>query len=377
MDTRGPSLVSGYPSRRMVLALAGAGGAALAAALVPQGAVRAGHGAGVDPDALHLGENNTAPTDFTTVVEADVDNHAFTVRNNDTGEVAGAIRGLTSGLKPAIAAESDADDGVAIDGTSSGPGFGEADNFGTGNGIGVRGGSGSGTGVEGSSSSGVGVAGHSATGTGVEASSESGVALNVNGTARIEATIDPGAALDVTNLGTGDGAHGILATTFGTDKPAIFGDCRGGGAGVSGVSSSAEGFADGTGEGVSGTTGTGIAVRGETPNGVGVRGHSDTKIGVWASAPLSASALHVAGRAVFETAGTGVVPAGVNQVTIAASFVGADSQVLVTLTGNPGNRELRWVQVNPGTGFTIHLTPAPPNSRPATPFVFMVLDRET
>lgn len=366
-----------------MLTLIGAGGAAFATGLLPRGEARAGHGPADDVNALHLGETNTAPTDFTTFVEADVDNHALTVRNNDTGEVAGAIRGLTSGLKPAIAAESDADDGVAIDGTSSGPGFGEAGNFGTGNGIGVRGGSGSGSGVEGSSVSGTGVAGWSVSGVGVLALSgpdpngpSGGSALGVIGTARVEASIDPGAALDVTNLATGDGAHGILATAFGTDKSAIFGEGRGGGAGVSGVSSSTEGFADGTGEGVSGTTGSGIAVRGETPNGVGVRGHSDNHIGVWASAP-TAVALHVSGRAVFETAGSGVIPAGSNNGTVASTVVGPDSQVIVTLTGNPGNRQLRWIELDPGVGFIVHLSPAPPNGRPATPFVYLVVDRDT
>ncbi len=384
MDTSGPSSVSENTSRRRMLTLIGAGGAAFAASLLPQGVARAGHGDGVDPDALHLGESNTAPTDSGTGVDADVDNFAFGVRNNNTGEAAGAIRGLTSGLKPAISAETDADDGVAIDGTSSGPGFGDAGNFGNGNGIGVRGGSGSGTGVAGSSGSGTGVRGQSETGTAVEAISgpvskgpSGGQALSVIGTAQIEASIDPGAALGVTNLATGDGAHGILATAFGTDKPAVYGEGRGGGAGVSGVSSSTEGFADGTGDGVSGTTGSGIAVRGETPNGVGVRGHSNTHIGVWASADTGAAALHVSGRAVFETAGSGVVPAGSNDATVAASFVGPNSQVIVTLTGNPGNRQLRWIELNPGVGFIVHLSPAPPNGRPATPFVYLVVDRAT
>lgn len=369
MDTRGPSSVSEKPSRRRVLALAGAGGAAVVASFVPQGIVRAGHGGGFDPEALHLGESNTTPTDSTTVVNTDVDNHAFTVRNSDAGEGAGAIRGLTSGRKPAIAAESDADDGVGIDGTSSGPGFGEAENFGEGNGIGVRGTSGSGTGVEGSSGTGTGVAGHSADGTGVSASTENGVALGVSGRVSIEGDIDPGVLLEVTNTATGDGAHAILAMSFGTDKPAIHGEGHGGGPGVSGSSD--------TSPGVQGRTESGVGVRGDATTGVGVFGLSETKIGVWASAPLPASALYVSGRAVFETAGTGIVPAGANQVTVAAPMVGSDSQVLVTLTGNPGNRELRWVQVNPGVGFAVNLTPAPPNQRPATPFAFLVLDRAT
>jgi hypothetical protein len=210
----------------------------------------------------------------------------------------------------------------------------------------------------------------------VQAESNTGHALSVAGAARVEATIDPGAALDVTNFATGDGAHGILATTAGL-KPAVAGETTAaGGVGVAGTSSSPTDFGGGDGDGVVGNSGTGIAVRGETTNGIGVRGHSDTKIGVWASAP-TAEALHVSGRAVFENAGVGVVPAGSNDATVAAAYVGADSQVIVTLTGDPGNRDVRWVERNTGVGFTLHLSSAPKNGRPATPFAYVVLDRDT
>ena len=475
MDTRGPSSASDHPSRRRVLALAGAGGAALAASLLRQDVARAGHTPpGVDADALHLGEDNDGTGVPTTLGDSIAEDHILKVVNAQdfgailamSGEITGdvpmgadkamlvisanggaigaarlvaeegppAIEAHGGGVSPSIMGfgtivgfgntrEEDLPEGMPLGsgegvvGMSEQPdkagvlgesvflinrgfegappplGIGVMGRTGTGIGVvgeafanhedpqyidgtGVLGQSGEGTGVEGSSGSGTGVHGRSDSGVGVQAESTTSHALNVIGNARVEATIDPGAALDVTNHATGDGAHAILATTFGPDKPAVLGDGRGGGAGVVGSSSSGDGFGNGVGDGVAGATGSGIAVRGETPDGVGVRGHSDTKIGVWASAP-TAVALHVSGRAVFENAGSGVIPAGSNQAIVAAPFVGPDSQVIVTLTGNPGNRELRWVQIDVGVGFTVHLSPAPPNGRPATPFVYVVLDRDS
>ena len=117
---------------------------------------------------------------------------------------------------------------------------------------------------------------------------------------------------------------------------------------------------------------------GKALNGTGVLGQTDTGIGVWAfSATPAGVALHVSGRAVFETAGSGVVPAGANSAFVASTVVGPKSQVMVTLIGNPGNRQLRWVELSPSVGFTVHLSPAPPNGRPATPFVYLVIDRDT
>lgn len=352
MDTRGPSSVSDHPSRRRVLALAGAGGAALAAGLLPQAVARAGHTPpGLDPDALHLGEDNDGTGVPTTLTDSIAEDHVLKVANTQgfgailatSGEITGevplggdtAILAISANGAAIRAVKLAAEEGapaVAAEGGGVSPsilGFGSIIGFGN-----MR-----------------------------------------------EEDLPDGVP-----LGPGEGVVGMSEQP---DKAGVLGES------VYLVNRGFEGAPPPLGIGVMGRTGTGTGVIGEaftndprpeyvdgtgvlgrSGQGTGVHGLSTTGIGVLASADTPAAALHVAGRAVFETAGTGVVPAGSNQAAVVTSFVGPDSQVIVTLTGNPGNRELRWVQMTP-TGFTVHLSPAPPNGRPATPFAYVVLDRST
>ncbi len=48
--------------------------------------------------------------------------------------------------------------------------------------------------------------------------------------------------------------------------------------------------------------------------------------------------------------------------------------ITVILTGYPGPRQLHWVERNPGTGFTVHLTSAPPPQRPETNFTYLIVE---
>lgn len=337
---------SSLRSRRAVIA-AGLGGIAAHALGHPLTA-RAGH---VEGDiALHLGESNTAPADAVTRVETDVDGNAFVVRNASTHPNAGpTIRGLGSGGNPVIQAESDGP-AAAISGVSSGPGFGEAGQFGLGGDAGVQGISGSGVGVVGRSQSGPGVSGHSDTGTGGEFSSNSGTALSVGGPAHISGR------LGVDNEQAGEDQHGIYVTNHG-GKPAIEGDAFpsefGPGVGVQGVSGSDATFGQGPGIGVQGISGTGVGVDAVSAEG---------------------TALRVLGRAAFSTMGSASVPAGQNMSVVANPVVTGDSHITVTLVGDPGPRQLRWVERTPGVGFKVHLAGGPPGQRPQVPFTYLIVE---
>ena len=85
-------------------------------------------------------------------------------------------------------------------------------------------------------------------------------------------------------------------------------------------------------------------------------------------------ALEVTGRARFSTAGAGAVPQGQNSAFVANEAVTANSHVTVTLVGNPGSRQLQWVERNSGLGFTVHLTSAPPPGRPETDFTYLIVE---
>lgn len=121
-------------------------------------------------------------------------------------------------------------------------------------------------------------------------------------------------------------------------------------------------------EGVEGT-----GVLGRSDSGVGVEGTSVTGTGVRASSGTGA-ALDVIGTAHFSTAGAATVPQGQNSTFVANTAVGTGSHITVTLTGNPGPRQLSWVQRDPGVGFTVHLTGAPPKQRPETPFTYLIVE---
>lgn len=180
-------------------------------------------------------------------------------------------------------------------------------------------------------------------------------------------------AFRVHNETNGPNAGGVLASSKG-NQPGILGNgFAPSPAGVRGVSTSSTGLPDGSRTGVEGISGTGVGVEGGCPSGVGVFGHSDTGTGVRA-ASQSGQALRVEGRAVFSTAGSGTVPHGQNSVFVSNPAVTANTHVSVTLVGNPGIRALHWVQRSPGSGFTVRLTPAPTNQRPATAFTYLVVE---
>jgi hypothetical protein len=46
--------------------------------------------------------------------------------------------------------------------------------------------------------------------------------------------------------------------------------------------------------------------------------------------------------------------------------------VSVTLSSDPGARSLSWVEITPGTGFRVFLTPGPPPGKVLTTFTFFV-----
>lgn len=84
-------------------------------------------------------------------------------------------------------------------------------------------------------------------------------------------------------------------------------------------------------------------------------------------------ALDVVGKARFSTAGSGTVLAGQESVLVTDAAATADSHIMVTLVGDPGARSVRWVSRTAGA-FTVHLTSAPANKRPATPFTYLIVE---
>jgi hypothetical protein len=176
-----------------------------------------------------------------------------------------------------------------------------------------------------------------------------------------------GFAVGIDNVGTGETAGGLYVTAQG-GKPVIEADIveSGQGVAVQGVSSCCENFGTGPGTGVQGLSGTGVGVEGiATLSGVGVAARSLTADGM---------ALQVEGRSGFSTGGAGVVPAGLSSAFIADSAVTAESHISVTLVSNPGTRTLQWVERNPGNGFTVRLSSAPPTQRPQTRFTYLVTE---
>lgn len=361
-------------SRRQLLAMLGAGGAALLASVLPRNGVRAGHGVVDDADALHLERGNSA--DATTSLESAGGPSTFLVRNSgggdaleleSTGQVmvvrllgdstnhtaqfehdglgggaavyargtSGGVLGESPGEEPGVTGMSDSGPGAAGQ-SVSGPG--------------LHGSSETGNGLEGFSQSGAGVNGHSSDGPGGTFSTDDGnFAVHISGSAT-------DFALGVDNALVGEAAGGIFAISRG-GKPAIEGDGLesefGPGVGVQGVSGTADTFGQGPGVGVQGISGTGVGVQAISSDG---------------------TALEVQGKARFSTAGVGTVPAGQNSVTVAQAAVTSESHVTVTPVGNPGTRHVLWVQRDPGVGFTVHMSSAPPPQRPATPFTYLIVE---
>jgi hypothetical protein len=85
-------------------------------------------------------------------------------------------------------------------------------------------------------------------------------------------------------------------------------------------------------------------------------------------------ALDVAGKARFSTAGSASVAAGQNTAVVANPATTASSHISVTLVGDPGPRQLRWVERSPGVGFTVHFAGGPPGQRPQVPFTYLIVE---
>ena len=281
--------ISKEKSRRGLLALMGAGGAAALATLLSRSnGAQAGHGGGVDPDALHLGVNNVAPAGSETRLQATVDNGPALGVVNDSpvpGPGAPGPIGIAgqSGSGPGVTGSSQSGDGVrghsqsgtgvfgetlggpfafGVTGASSLPGEG---GFGMGSSIGVIGQTGSGVGVAGFSNavsptpgsplgSGTGVLGRSGSGPGVQGSTETGSA----------------AILGVNNS---DGGVAVRGLSQNPDAPPGDSPANGAGTGVQGVSGSGFGVMgeSASGPGVIGLGGT-AGVVGESNRGPGVHG---------------------------------------------------------------------------------------------------------
>ena len=146
-------------------------------------------------------------------------------------------------------------------------------------------------------------------------------------------------------LGLGFSGHGVHGQTERSDRAGVCGEATG---------CLERGPCD---------PGTGTGVLGTSEAGVGVEARSDTGM-----------ALKVSGPAGFATAGAGIVPAGAAAVFVAAPSVTAASHITVTLSSDPGQRSVRWVQRDPGNGFTIHMSSAPPKQRPQTAFTYLVVE---
>ena len=302
-------------ARRHLLALIGGGGVAAVTSLLALGrSAEATHGPDDGVNALHVGEENTAPPGSVTKLFADV--------GTDSGPENGAGLAVQNG---------NAQSGNAITGIWNGPGDGSGvvgQNHGPGSGAGVSGESESGPGVQGIGGSEPGVRGISFAGNGIEGGCENPAAAGVLGIAEVCLERGP-----------------------------------------------CPGLAEGTG--VRGISGAGNGVHGISVAGPGVRGHSQSGPALLGVAPGDAPAvravsafpapqpdpdgglaLDVLGSARFSTAGAGIVPDGEGQVFVPNAAVTAASHVSVALSSDPGAALLRWVDRSPGLGFTVHLTEA-------------------
>jgi hypothetical protein len=174
-------------------------------------------------------------------------------------------------------------------------------------------------------------------------------------------------ALFVDNASTGEIAGGISATTHGRAH-GVEGVAYGPGIGVRGISQAPEGgdYGNGPSVGVHGQSGTGVGVLGiATQAGIGVEARSDTPDGI---------ALQVRGKTTFTTGGSAAVPAGGESVFVAHPDVTEESHISVTLVSDPGIRQVLWVERDPGNGFTVYFTPAPPRKRPETHLTYLITE---
>lgn len=347
--------------RAVIVAGLGVVGAATANALARPIPARAGHGAGADLGALHLGEVNNADsqTDLGIFVPDEVTDEVIGLHigiNRGRG-----IRGVNSvgvgvfGVSlggivpdfPHVGVEGlGQNDGIGVRGQSKGfaaPG---------GAGAGVKGESGSGPGVEGEADDGPGVQGHSQTGFGVEGFS--------SGAAGVIGQSETGAGVEGFSNGN-IGAWGASITGRG-----VYGTSWDGG-GVIGAGGSVQKDPEPRppGPGVIGLA------PGDAP---GVLALSASDTGGIFPPPDDGVALQVVGKALFSTAGAGVIRRNMNADFVAEPSVTAASHITVTLTEDPGNRAVRWVERLPGNGFRVHLSPPTSGGRPRTSLTYLVVE---
>ena len=256
---------------------------------------------------------------------------ALGVHNELAAEEAGGILATSGGGKPGI--ESDVfpfgaeNPGVGVQGVAYlGTNY-ENGTFGAGPGTGVQGISGTGTGVQGQSASHFGVHGESTDSVGVIGFSANDVGVFGFGTPE----------------GDGDGVGGFSPNSVG----GRFGS--GSGIGLRAISPGEEHPAL------------------QAASGTIADSHFEAD-------PDGGLALEVIGKARFSTAGAGMLPQGQVSVFVAQSAVTDSSHITVTPTGDPGNRQVRWVDRDPGVGFTVHFSSSPPSQRPETPFTYLVVE---
>lgn len=363
-----PELGGEHATRRRLLTVLGATGAASLMAVGSGRVAEAGHDG---TNVLHLGEHNAAPpeTDGVTLLSADAvgadgtGSAALDVRNTTEGQHACGVRGWS---RSSALSGNGQFDGAGVTGVSlAGDGFTYPPD---GAGQGVSGSSGSGFGVHGQSWSGPGVGGVSETESGVvgrrtstEWGGEAGSSAGVFGAAENgygvfgEAAEGSGLYGRAVN-GVGVQAHcqnGPAVLAFGgtasedvrapgvrglgfTDHGVVGETEHPGSAGVFGV---AERCLErgpcpdpALGTGVLGRSENGIGVRGESTGGPGIEAYSERGL-----------ALRVTGTAGFATAATSAVQAGESSVAVADGRVTESSHITVTLTSDPGPRTLHWV----------------------------------
>lgn len=199
-----------------------------------------------------------------------------------------------------------------------------------------------------------------------------GEALHCDGPIRFFGTHEDNLMLGGNDHPTGNGlsvtAHGNYAV-----EGVLLTGSEHGQAGVVGVSGEGPEYGQGPGTGVQGSAGSGRGVAGYSPTtGTGVDGRSEHGYGIQASTE-DGVALSVLGPAEFSTVGSGVIPEGSNSGFVEMGEVNDGSHVSVTLVSSPGSRRLHWVELAPGSGFTVHLTSAPKYQRREVGFTFFMV----
>lgn len=197
-----------------------------------------------------------------------------------------------------------------------------------------------------------GIAGYSAAGPAAYFATETGDAIHANGVVRVAGRRE-GFILEANNEAD-DSQGSILARTQGRGA-AVRGSAQGAGIGVWGSS----------------TTGDGLQADSESGHGIWASSRSGTAAHFESEA---GTALRVNGTAEFATAGSAVIPSGQSSLVVHDARVTTASHVSITLTSDPGNRQIAWVEPHPGSGFTVHMTPVPVRWRPRTSFTYLIVE---